>query len=109
MRTLKFIVSGQIVKPDPSCDICNLVPGGEECVKLDFEFSKDWRGYAKGVEFTSAMGKEFPPKLLSDGKSCIVPTEALARRIFKIRVIGIQGDKKLVTNKLAIKQNGGNA
>lgn len=109
MRTLKFIVSSQIVAPDPDCDMSNLVPGGKECIKLEFIFSKDWNGYTKVVEFTSALGKEYTPKMLTDGRSCIVPAEALSRRVFKIRVIGKQGEKKMVTNKFAIKQNGGKA
>lgn len=107
MRTLKFVIEDQILKPDPSCKFDNLVPGGKECVKLEFSFSSDWNGYAKAVEFTSALGKSFTPKLLVDGRACIVPTEALARRVFKVRVVGKKGETKIVTNKVAVKQNGG--
>lgn len=107
MRTLKFIVENQILKPDPGCDFSNLVPGGKECAKLEFSFSSDWNGYARGVEFSSALGKSFTPKALVDGRACIVPTEALARRVFKIRVVGKKGDTMITTNKLAVKQNGG--
>lgn len=107
MRILKFIVVGQIIKKDPDCDFNNLVPGSEEEVKAEFSFSKDWNNYARAIQFTSVMGKEYTPKLLTDRKSCMIPPEALARRVFKIRVVGKYGDKKLMTNKVEVKQNGG--
>ena len=107
MRTLKFIVDGQILKQDPSCNFENLVPGSAECVGIEVEFSSDWNGYSKVVEFTSALGKQYPPRILVGGRSCMVPSEALARRVFKIRIIGKQGDKKMQTNKFEVKQNGG--
>lgn len=109
MRTLKFVVDGQIIKNDPDCDFSNLVPGGKECVKLEFSFSSNWNGYTRGVEFSSALGKKFPPKLLIDGKTCIVPTEALARRVFKVRVVGKKRNTTITTNKIEVKQNGGGA
>ena len=39
MRTLKFIVEGQIIKQDPSCDFTNLVPGTEGYLRAEFSFS----------------------------------------------------------------------
>lgn len=107
MRTLKFIVDGQILKPDPSCGFKDLVPGSAECVKAEFSFSSDWNLYSKVIAFTSALGRQFPPQLLRDGRSCIIPKEALARRVFKVSVIGMNGDKKLTTNKVEVKQDGG--
>ena len=107
MRTLKFVVDDQILKPDPSCNFNNLVPGGKECVKLEFSFSSNWNGYARGVEFSSALGKQYTPKVLVDGRSCIVPVDALARRVFKVRVVGKKKDETITTNKFAVKQSGG--
>lgn len=106
MRTLKFIVKGQILKPDPNCDFSNLVPGTEGYLKAEFTFSPDWEGCVKVVEFSSG-GIEFEPKVLKSGKVCFIPKEALARQIFNVKVLGKQKDYRITTNKISISQNGG--
>lgn len=108
MRKLKFIVEGLIIKPDPMCDFSGLVPGSEGYLEAEFSFSSEWAGYGKVAAFWSVLGVEYPPAFLADGKSCLIPTEALARRKFKIQIIGknpVGG--RLETNKLEIEQNGG--
>lgn len=105
MRTLKFIVEGQIVKPDPKCDFENLIPGND--IKLEFIFSPEWKKYNKVVEFTSRLGVEYPPQIIEYEQYCVVPEEALNKRFFKFRVFGKMGKLKLKTNKIEIDQNGG--
>lgn len=107
MRTLKFIVDDQIIRQDPNCDFDNLVPGTEGYLQAEFSFSREWDGYIRVAGFYSMMGKEYPPQVLVDGRHCSIPSEALARRAFKIRVIGKKGDERLATNKLVVNQNGG--
>ena len=109
MRTLKFIVDGQIIKQDPNCDFSGLVPGSERYLRAEFSFSNAWRGCAKAAEFYSYMGKEYEPQLIKDD-ACIIPAEALKRQIFKIRLVGRnQSGIKLRTNKVSVHQNGGKA
>ena len=108
MRFLKFIVEGQIVKQDPNCDFGGLVPGSEGYVQCSFIFSPEWRDCVKVASFWSNMGKEYPPSLIKHDGTCEIPTEALARKTFKIKVIGKGPDgKKLETNKVTVCQNGG--
>lgn len=106
MRTLRFIVDGQIIRQDPSCDFTNLVPGTEGYLQAEFIFSSNWSGFTKVAAFHSAMGKEYPPQLLLDGKTCTIPAEALKHKIFKVQVLGQRSDSKLTTNKVAVSQNG---
>lgn len=106
MRTLKFNVNGMVVKQDPSCDFTNLVPGTEGYLIAEFTFSPEWEGYAKVAGFYSVMGTEYKPQTLTDNR-CIIPAEALERRAFKIMVVGGRGDKRLRTNKITIRQDGG--
>ena len=106
MRTLKFIVDNQLIKQDPKCDFGNLIPGTESYLRVEFSFSPEWNGYKKAVSFSSAMGKDYGSITLVDGKTCLVPNEALKKRIFKIKVLGERGELKLITNKLAVSQNG---
>ena len=101
MRTLKLIVDGQVIKPDPKCDFSGLVPGSQ----AEFVFSKEWTSTPKVVAFYSRLGHEYTPQVLKDGRTCIIPVEALHKRIFKVQVIGKNGFE---TNRLEIDQKGGN-
>ena len=109
MRTLKFIVDGQIIKQDPNCDFTDLVPGSEGYLQAEFSFSPNWNNCAKIASFYSAMGKEYEPQILKDGKTCIIPAEALKREVFKIQLIGRSKftKTKIITNKVEVRQNGG--
>lgn len=107
MRTLKFIVRNQIIEQDPRCDFSGLVPGTEDYLKAEFSFSSEWNGCTKVVAFSSMMGEEYEPQLLQDGKSCIIPAEALERRAFKIRVLGKRDSFRITTDKVIVHQNGG--
>lgn len=107
MRTLKFIVEGQIIKPDPNCDFSNLVPGTEGYLRAEFSFSSEWKGCAKVASFWSAVGDEYPPQVLSDGFSCLIPAEATRRYAFRVGIIGKGSNIKLITNKVAVVQTGG--
>ena len=109
MKTLRFIVENQIIKKDPTCDFSDLVPGTKGYLIAEFSFSKEWDGMAKVVGFYSPLGREYPPRVLADGKTCVIPFEALEKRIFKVQVVGqgLKFDQKLKTNKVAVYQNGG--
>lgn len=107
MRTLKFIVEGQIIRQDPNCDFSNLVPGTEGYLRAEFSFSPEWKNCVKAASFWSAVGDEYPPQLLADGKSCLIPAEATQRYAFKIGVVGKSNNAKLTTNKVIVKQDGG--
>ena len=107
MRTLKFIVNGQIIQPDPKCDFTNIVPGTEGYIRAEFTFSPEWDNLVKVAAFYSNLGVEYRPQVLKDGKTCLIPPDALQKRIFKVRVMGQNSSYRLVTNKLAVDQRGG--
>ena len=108
MRTLRFIVEDQIIKKDPNCDFNNLVPGTEEYLEAEFSFSKEWNNCMKVVAFYSALGVEYPPQVLKDGRTCVIPAEALQKKVFKVQVIGRRGDNyRIKTNREDVVQNGG--
>lgn len=104
MRTLRFIVDGPTIRPDPQCDFTSLVLGSRTPIRAEFSFSKEWANSAKVVGFYSRLGREYTPQPLKDGQTCLIPAEALEKRFFKVRVLGRNG---LKTNKLEIDQKGG--
>lgn len=106
IRTLKFIINGQILEKDPNCDFSYLVPGTANYLKAEFDFSPEWDGYKKVVEF-SRFNTEYPPRVLTDGKSCMIPVEVTEQEAFRIRILGGKDDKNLATNSIIIVQNGG--
>ena len=109
MRTLKFIVHDQIIEKDPNCDFDNLVPGTAGYIQASFSFSSEWTGCLKVAGFYSQMGTEYEPQFIDDRGTCMIPAEALKRRIFKIQVIGLDtiNSRRLTTNRLEVCQNGG--
>lgn len=109
MKTLKFIVNKHIITLDPSYDAELLVPGTRGQMQAEFTFSSDWNNCAKVVAFYSNLGTEFEPRVLKNGKVCDIPPEALAKSIFKVKVLGQKNDQTFSTNKVTVYQRGGKA
>ena len=107
MRTLRFIVDGQTVKQDPTCDFSGLFLNKDSGVCAEFIFSSEWNDKIKVVAFWSILDKEYEPQALDNKNACIIPVEAFARASFKIQVLGIRGHERLTTNKLVVLQTGG--
>lgn len=107
MRTLKFIVDDKTIMQDPDCGFDDLFPGSESHILAEFAFSSEWKTAIKVAAFWSILGNEYPPQELKDGKSCIIPSEALARPSFKIQIIGKKGRSIITTNKFTVYQKGG--
>lgn len=107
MRTLRFIVDGKNIIEDPSCDFTGLFPGRNDHIRAEFIFSSEWENAIKVASFRSINDDEFPPQALEKDDSCIIPTEALNRVVFKIQVLGRYYTKSLRTNILKVYQRGG--
>lgn len=107
MRTLRFLVDGQAIKPDPTCDFSGLFSFKSSNVCAEFIFSSEWNGMMKVAAFWSMLDKEYEPQVISDKNTCVIPTEAFTRAAFKIQVLGVKGSNKLSTNKLVVLQTGG--
>lgn len=108
MRTLRFIVDGQIIKRDPECDFSGLVPGTDGYLQAEFTFSQEWKKCVKIAGFMCG-NVECKPQILEDGKTCMIPSEALKKKSFEIEILGRAGHVKLRTNRVMVRQNGGRA
>ena len=106
MRTLRFIVDGQTVKQDPTCDFNGLFLNKDSGVCAEFIFSSEWNDKIKVAAFWSMLDREYEPQAL-DNNTCIIPVEAFSKASFKIQVLGIGGHERLTTNKLVVLQTGG--
>lgn len=105
MKTVNLIVNGNRIKVDPSCNISDLFPHMTEPVRLEFALTPEWKSRVKVVAFWSMLGQEYQPCLLDDGKSCIVPAEAL-QRAFRVQLLGKHEGERFETTKCTIHLKG---
>lgn len=103
MRTLKFIVEGQSIKQDPSCNFSGIVPGTKGYLKAEFSFSKDWKDCRKAAVF-ELLRNEYPAPIV--GNTCEIPAEALTWKSFSVKVVGERDGYRITTNRVEVKQNG---
>lgn len=108
MRTLNFIVDGERLELDPSCDLGGLFPGRNPEVQAEFVFSDIWRNRLKVVAFYSMLGKEYEPQILGEDNTCTIPKEALAKPAFKVQIMGKYRGRIIKTNSVNVYQRGGN-
>ena len=105
MRELKFIITGQSIQMDPSCDFSCLASGTKGYLKAVFTFNEEWRGCAKIAEFRKhASSEPSSERLVKD--ACIIPEQALTGDKFYVSVIGIKPGYRIKTNKLGVRQDG---
>lgn len=105
MRILKFIVSGQNIQPDPSCDFAGIFPGTEGYLMASFLFDDTWSGCGKIAEFRKYYTSEpVPVKLTRD--ACMIPSDVLTGKTFKVSVVGIRPGFRIKTDITEVKQNG---
>lgn len=104
MRTLRFVIDGLTIRKDPQCDFSGLVPGTKGYLRTTFAFDKDWYGCEKMVVFSRPGIGEIAVQLVNN--SCMIPDEILARRNFKLKVVGVRPGLRLETAKLEVSQDG---
>lgn len=109
MRTLRFIVDGETIKQDPSCDFSGLFPKTNSEIHAEFVFSPEWKSRVKVAAFWSMLDKEYPPQVLEDDNTCLIPAEALFRPAFKVQILGKHRGRLFKTNTLTVYQKGGKA
>lgn len=103
MRILQFVVDGQKLSKDG--DFSNIVKGTKGYLKCRFLFKgNDWNGYKAAVAFVD-KDKEYAAAIGSDG-SCQIPDEVTGLSCFKVKMVGVRGDRKIITNTLLVEQEG---
>lgn len=107
MRTLKFIVDGRVIIPDPSCDFRGLFPAPNQEIAAEFTFSSNWDSIPKVAAFYSMLDDEYKPQIIDDKNRCMIPPEALSTPAFKMQIIGGSRDNLTTTRKITIYQRGG--
>ena len=103
-RKLKFIVTGQVIQKDPTCDFSNIVPGSSGYLTAHFTFSAEWEGCVKAASFWAA-GDEHAELLTDD--ACTIPAAALVGRKFEVSVTGAgPGSYYIPTGRATVRQEG---
>ncbi len=107
MRVLKFIVNGETLSVDPSCDFTGLFPGTDSDIYAEFSFSPEWKSRVKVAAFWSILNNEYPPQLLNEENLCKIPVEALNKPSFKVGILGKHRSATFKTNTITVQQRGG--
>ena len=101
MRTLKFIVTGQHIEKDPTCDFSG---GTENYLQAEFVFSDEWAGRKKAATFWK-LGREFPVELHGDKiATCKIPRAAVSHIVFGVSVTRMEGKEFARTNILTVER-----
>ena len=107
MQVLKFIVNGETITLDPTCDLTGLFPGSEDQIKAEFIFSSEWESRVKVAAIWSIMDKEYTPQVVNEDNSCLIPREAISKIAFKVQVLGGKKNRPtLRTNTVTVYQRG---
>lgn len=102
MRTLEFTVNGQRLRKAPGYSFSNIVKGSKNYLKAHFTFnSSDWNGLRTVVLFKSDTDTQYLP-LLND--ECDIPNSVTEARTFTVQIIGVDGDLKVPTNEITVRQ-----
>lgn len=100
-RKLRFIVTGQEIRKDPSCDFTNIVANSRGYLTASFTFLGDWSGMQK-VGLFYKYGQEYAEKIVNN--ECVIPAEALTYTNFQVGVCGVKDATRVFTNKVVIEQ-----
>ena len=103
MRELGFIVRGQHIEKDPSCDFSKIVKGTKGYLKARIAFDGTWAGFGKVVIFKKLLSEY--SAVLKNGE-CIIPDEALDWNRFSVSVVGSKNGVVLTTDKVVVEQEG---
>ena len=106
MRMLSFMVDGDTIVKDPTCDFRGLSSVKDEFVKAKFTFSEEWAGAVIVLGITS-FRYEYDPIIVGKDGRCQIPTKVFQRSIFDLQLFGRNREVRLKTNPLKINQNGG--
>ena len=99
MRLLHFLVKGQAISKDSTCDFSNIVAGTRGYLFAKFSFDASWNSYVKVAIFNDAW-----PVRLDAHNKCEIPAEVLKANTFNVRVMGISKTGRVKTNNCGIMQ-----
>lgn len=99
-RILPFVVNGQKLQKKDQKRFQNVVRGTSNYIQCSFDLSSDWSGCNVAASFF-ANDSEYP--VLVKNGLCDVPTEVLSKERFYLRLTGMNGDYKIVSNKVSIR------
>lgn len=101
MKVLRFMVHGQsLTKAD---DFGTLVSGSKGYLRCAFEFTdKQWDRIRKIAVFED--GEKEEAVVLDKSGQCDVPDTITNKTFFRVRLVGVDKERKLMTERLLINQ-----
>lgn len=103
MKTIHFQADGTTLSVSQE-DKAGLVAGCHGYYVAKFDLSNDWAGYAVACEFQS---KDVTKYEALSSLQCQIPDEICDTKSYKVRIIGKNGTRRLISTKVLIEQEGG--
>lgn len=100
-RELRFIVRGQQISSDPTCNFKGLVAGSEGFLKAKFVFDATWDGCKAFARFWAGAKEHAVP---IKGSCCMVPKEVLVSKQVGVSVAGVRDGFRIDTSKTFFTQ-----
>lgn len=101
MRELNFNVTGQ--KLIKNGNFQNIIKGTKGYLQCKFVFDIEWTKLKKIAVFES---NNIEQAVVLKNDTCLVPDEITKYSCFKVRIVGILGNKRVITNRELIIQGG---
>lgn len=101
MRVLRFIVRGQSLQKDPSCDFSSIASGSQGYLEAEFVFDSAWRGCAVIASFWH-FDKE--SAVIVKNNRCEIPSSALTGLSVGVSLIGVRDGYRVTTNRVKFEQ-----
>lgn len=105
-RVLSFVVEGQSIKKDETCDFTGLVSGTKNYYKARFTFDNSWKEYKRVAVFRNRQITKYVPII---SETCEIPDEITESLLYYVSVVGVLGDVSLPTTEVFVKQKRGGA
>lgn len=103
MKTIHFQADGTTLTVSQE-DRDGLVAGCHGYYTAQFDLSNDWTGLAIACEFTARDTVQYEPLR---GMKCTIPDSICDSSSYKVRLIGKNKDRRLISTKVLIEQEGG--
>lgn len=101
MRVLKFVVTGQSITVDPTCDTSGLVAGSVGYLHAEFNVDAVWNGCKIAASFWNGVGESAAPV---QNRMCVIPAKALTEHSFSVSLTGVKPGYRIQTNKVKLFQ-----
>lgn len=101
MRTLEFTIRNQKLRKSSSSSFRNIIAGSKNYLKAHFTFDEGWVNLVPVAVFKTDTAEEY---IKLKANECMIPNEVTDAPKFRIQVIGVNGNVKVLSSEVTVTQ-----